>query len=90
MPILYGLVSADLLPAPRNGVEAQSTRLSCAMAIVRLVNGMVDPLQTGTSIYTFWRLHQTLRFSTTDGVSVRDEAMEHDGGRGPIQQAKRG
>jgi len=44
--LLHSLLSADLLPIV-GAAEIQSTRLSCAMAIVRFINGMVDPLQTG-------------------------------------------
>ena len=47
--LLHSLLSADLLPT-MGAAEIQSTRLSCAMAIVRFINGMVDPLQTGTYI----------------------------------------
>jgi ribosomal biogenesis protein LAS1 len=47
LPLLHGLVTASLLPEPGNGIEAMSTRMTCAMALVRFVNGMVDPLQTG-------------------------------------------
>lgn len=50
--LLHALVSASILPNPTNSAaEAQATRLCCAMAVVRFVNGMVDPLQTGTSDY---------------------------------------
>jgi len=46
--LLHGLVAASLLPhPPESGDDAQRTRLGCAMAVVRFVNGMVDPLQTG-------------------------------------------
>lgn len=50
--LLHSLLSADLLPTD-GAAEIQSTRLSCAMAIVRFINGMVDPLQTGVYLGTF-------------------------------------
>ncbi|KAL7423076.1 rRNA-processing protein las1 [Cryptotrichosporon argae] len=40
--LLHALVGADLLEA-----DEGATRLACAMAVVRFVNGLVDPLQTG-------------------------------------------
>jgi ribosomal biogenesis protein LAS1 len=50
IPLLHGLIAADLLPDPPHSPDqAQITRLSCAMAVVRFVNGMVDPLQSGES-----------------------------------------
>lgn len=50
LPLLHGLITASILPKPTDGVEAMSTRMTCAMALVRFVNGMVDPLQTGACI----------------------------------------
>lgn len=47
LPLLHGLLTASLLPQPTSGAEMMSTRMTCAMALVRFVNGMVDPLQTG-------------------------------------------
>ena len=47
--LLHSLLSADLLATPVTPAEKQAVRLTCAMSIVRFVNGMVDPLQTGTS-----------------------------------------
>lgn len=48
--LLHALVAALLLPYPPTSAEAASaTRMSYAMAVVRFVNGMVDPLQTGKS-----------------------------------------
>jgi ribosomal biogenesis protein LAS1 len=49
--LLHSLLSADLLPSDGNPAERQSTRLTCAMAVVRFINGMVDPLQTGESFF---------------------------------------
>ncbi|ORY25932.1 Las1-like-domain-containing protein [Naematelia encephala] len=46
--LLHTLVAASLRPSPpQSAEESQSTRLAMAMAVVRFVNGMVDPLQTG-------------------------------------------
>lgn len=45
--LLHSLLSADLLPEPRTAADKQGVRLTSAMAIVRFINGMVDPLQTG-------------------------------------------
>lgn len=45
--LLHTLVSADLLPPPADSAAAHATRLTSAMAVVRFINGMVDPLQTG-------------------------------------------
>lgn len=47
LPLLHGLINASLLPPPTSAGEAMTTRMTCAMAIVRFVNGMVDPLQVG-------------------------------------------
>jgi len=47
LPLLHGLLTASLIPPPSNGAEVMTTRMTCAMALVRFVNGMVDPLQTG-------------------------------------------
>jgi len=49
LPLLHGILTASLLPQPTSGAEMMSTRMTCAMALVRFVNGMVDPLQTGRS-----------------------------------------
>lgn len=40
-------MTAASLPTPSSSEQTLLTRMSCAMAIVRFVNGMVDPLQTG-------------------------------------------
>ncbi|KAK4685678.1 ribosomal biogenesis protein LAS1, partial [Tremellales sp. Uapishka_1] len=46
--LLYSMLVASLLPyPPTSASEAQTSRLTYSMAIVRFVNGMVDPLQTG-------------------------------------------
>ncbi|WVN90311.1 uncharacterized protein L203_105547 [Cryptococcus depauperatus CBS 7841] len=46
--LLHSLVVVDLLPyPPQNAEEAQRMRMTMGMAIVRFVNGIVDPLQTG-------------------------------------------
>lgn len=49
--LLHSLVAAELLPypPPRGAEESQRMRMMMGMAIVRFVNGMVDPLQTGAS-----------------------------------------
>jgi ribosomal biogenesis protein LAS1 len=54
--LLHSLLSADLLPIV-GAAEIQSTRLSCAMAIVRFINGMVDPLQTGMCTRELYEIH---------------------------------
>ncbi|ODO07509.1 hypothetical protein L198_01088 [Cryptococcus wingfieldii CBS 7118] len=48
--LLHSLVAAELLPfpPPRGAEESQRMRMMMAMAIVRFVNGLVDPLQTGS------------------------------------------
>ncbi|WVQ71203.1 hypothetical protein IAR50_000728 [Cryptococcus sp. DSM 104548] len=47
--LLHSLIAAELLPfpPPRGAEESQRMRMMMAMAIVRFVNGLVDPLQTG-------------------------------------------
>ncbi|BEJ12164.1 hypothetical protein CspHIS471_0206240 [Cutaneotrichosporon sp. HIS471] len=45
--LLHALVSALALPYPPPLPLAQSQRMVYAMALIRFVNGMVDPLQTG-------------------------------------------
>jgi len=51
--LLDALITADILPnPPMSPEEANSTRMTCAMAVVRFVNGMVDPLQTGALVPT--------------------------------------
>jgi ribosomal biogenesis protein LAS1 len=46
--LLHSLIGALLLPyPPTSAAEAGTARMSYAMAVVRFVNGMVDPLQTG-------------------------------------------
>lgn len=47
--LLQALVAASLAahaPGPR---DEHAVRLVCGMAVVRFINGMVDPLQTGAS-----------------------------------------
>lgn len=57
--LLHSLLSADLLPSDGSPAERQSTRLTCAMAVVRFINGMVDPLQTGESFFRLSRSRLT-------------------------------
>ncbi|KAK6905644.1 hypothetical protein I203_106474 [Kwoniella mangroviensis CBS 8507] len=46
--LLHSLVSVELLPYPPKGVEeSQRSRMMIGMAIVRFINGLVDPLQNG-------------------------------------------
>lgn len=46
--LLHSLVAAEMQPdAPSGAEEVQRARMTMAMAVVRFVNGMVDPLQTG-------------------------------------------
>ncbi|WWD09348.1 hypothetical protein V865_007471 [Kwoniella europaea PYCC6329] len=46
--LLHSLVSVELLPYPPQGVEeSQRSRMMIGMAIVRFINGLVDPLQNG-------------------------------------------
>ncbi|WVR05837.1 hypothetical protein IAU60_002863 [Kwoniella sp. DSM 27419] len=46
--LLHSLVAIEILPyPPASAEEAQRLRMMLGMAIVRFVNGLVDPLQTG-------------------------------------------
>ena len=69
--LLHSLLSADLLPIV-GAAQIQSTRLSCAMAIVRFINGMVDPLQTGMWSRELYGIHADwIRTLCTPNITYR-------------------
>jgi ribosomal biogenesis protein LAS1 len=78
MPLLHGLVSAALLPyPPQSSEQAHATRLSYAMSLVRFVNGMVDPLQTGPFARPISHLAATLQIPPSL-ISLRHRATHED------------
>ncbi|KAK8865876.1 hypothetical protein IAR55_001024 [Kwoniella newhampshirensis] len=76
--LLHSLVAVELLPyPPRDAEEAQRTRMMMGMAIVRFVNGMVDPLQTGPYARPISHLAATLGLSPSL-ISLRHRATHED------------
>lgn len=78
MPLLHSLISSALLPyPPQSSEQAHSTRLSYAMSLVRFVNGMVDPLQTGPFARPISHLAATLHIPPSL-ISLRHRATHED------------
>ncbi|WWD17939.1 hypothetical protein CI109_102384 [Kwoniella shandongensis] len=76
--LLHSLVAVELLPyPPRDAAEAQRTRMMMGMAIVRFVNGMVDPLQTGPYARPISHLAATLGLPPSL-ISLRHRATHED------------
>ncbi|EIW73454.1 hypothetical protein TREMEDRAFT_59622 [Tremella mesenterica DSM 1558] len=58
--LTHDLVSASFLPA-KSSEERQTARMACGMAVVRFINGLVDPLQTGMMAQPISHLAATLQ-----------------------------
>ncbi|ORX37327.1 Las1-like-domain-containing protein [Kockovaella imperatae] len=77
LPLLHSLISAAETPEPRTAEERHRMRLVCAMAIVRFVNGLVDPLQTGPYARPIAHLAISLRLPPSL-ISLRHRATHED------------
>jgi ribosomal biogenesis protein LAS1 len=78
MHLLHTLVTSLLLPyPPTSAQEASTARSAYALAIVRFVNGMVDPLQTGLHARPISHLAATLGLPP-HLVSLRHRATHED------------
>ncbi|XAO23398.1 hypothetical protein I312_102176 [Cryptococcus bacillisporus CA1280] len=77
--LLHSLVAAELLPypPPRGAEESQRMRMMMGMAIVRFVNGMVDPLQTGPYARPISHLAATLGLPPSL-IALRHRATHED------------
>lgn len=77
-PILHTLLSASLLPQPpQDASMILSHRLTLAMAIVRFINGMIDPLQTSVYARPIALLARQLGIPAAL-VSLRHQATHED------------
>lgn len=77
-PILHTLLSASFLPQhPRDPSMILSHRLTLAMAIVRFINGMIDPLQTSVYARPIALLARQLGIPAAL-VSLRHQATHED------------
>lgn len=76
--LLHSLIGALLIPyPPTSAIETGVARMSYAMAVVRFVNGMVDPLQTGTYARPISHLAATLGLPASL-VALRHRATHED------------
>ncbi|WVQ97262.1 hypothetical protein IAU59_004373 [Kwoniella sp. CBS 9459] len=76
--LLHSLVSLELLPYPPPNIEdAQRLRLGLGMGIVRFVNSLVDPLQTGPYARPISHLAATLALPPAL-ISLRHRATHED------------
>ncbi|WVF70898.1 hypothetical protein IAT40_005693 [Kwoniella sp. CBS 6097] len=76
--LLHSLVSLELLPYPPSNVEdAQRLRLGLGMGIVRFVNSLVDPLQTGPYARPISHLAATLSLPPAL-IALRHRATHED------------
>ncbi|WVQ85551.1 hypothetical protein IAT38_007717 [Cryptococcus sp. DSM 104549] len=77
--LLHSLVAAELLPypPPRGAEETQRMRMMMGMAVVRFVNGMVDPLQNGPYARPISHLAATLDLPPSL-IALRHRATHED------------
>ncbi|WWC58577.1 uncharacterized protein I303_101120 [Kwoniella dejecticola CBS 10117] len=76
--LLHSLVSVELLPYPPKSIEEnQRSRMMIGMAIVRFINGLVDPLQNGPYARPISHLAATLSISPSL-ISLRHRATHED------------
>ncbi|WVW82225.1 hypothetical protein I302_104231 [Kwoniella bestiolae CBS 10118] len=76
--LLHSLVSVELLPYPPKGVEEnQRSRMMIGMAIVRFINGLVDPLQNGPYARPISHLAASLSIPPSL-ISLRHRATHED------------
>ncbi len=77
-PLLHSLLTASLLSyPPPSSIEHLSTRLTYSMAIVRFINGMIDPLQTGPYAKPIALLSRQLGIPS-ELVQMRHQATHED------------
>ncbi len=79
MHLLQSLLTASLisLPPRPDAVSLTNVRLTYAMAIVRFINGMVDPMQTGTFARSITQIAQQLSIPI-ELVQMRHQATHED------------
>ncbi|CAD6563923.1 MAG: rRNA-processing protein las1 [Tremellales sp. Tagirdzhanova-0007] len=76
--LLYDLITADLFPHPTDSPEEiYSSRMACALAVIRFVNGMVDPLQIGPYARPISHLAATLGIPPSL-IALRHRATHED------------
>ncbi|WWC66373.1 uncharacterized protein I206_100274 [Kwoniella pini CBS 10737] len=76
--LLHSLISVELLPYPPKSIEEnQRSRMMIGMAIVRFINGLVDPLQNGPYARPISHLAATLSIPPSL-ISLRHRATHED------------
>ncbi|WRT64084.1 uncharacterized protein IL334_001012 [Kwoniella shivajii] len=76
--LLHSLVSVELLPYPPRGIEEnQRLRMMIGMAVVRFINGLVDPLQNGPYARPISHLAASLSIPPSL-IALRHQATHED------------